>query len=95
MKTIVHVNQRVIKSNLKNSTDTPVLTVKKGKSNQYTNEVIIRDNMCNPVAKIIYSPDKPLSCGARVWIEVANERNIEVVDGISWDEVKVKLEGSE
>lgn len=30
----------------------------------------------NVVAKIIYSPDKPLSCGATVWIET----NLEVAE---------------
>ena len=24
-------------------------------------------------AKVIYSPDKPLSCGAKVWIETQNK----------------------
>jgi hypothetical protein len=28
------------------------------------------------VAKIIYRPDNPLSCGAKVWIETDNEINI-------------------
>jgi hypothetical protein len=42
----------------------PVITVKTYKSNNYGHEVIV-DGPC----KIIYSPDKPLSCGAKVWIE--------------------------
>jgi hypothetical protein len=41
-----------------------VLTVKTYNSNQYAYEVDIRGP-----SKIVYSPDKPLSCGARVWIE--------------------------
>ena len=36
--------------------------------NTYCHEAII-DGPC----KIIYSPDKPLSCGARVWIETEDE----------------------
>lgn len=64
MKTIIHVNQHVIRSNLKKDEREPVLTVKTYKSNTYAHEV----NITGP-AKIIYSPDKPLSCGARVWIE--------------------------
>ena len=32
------------------------------------NEVII-----DGPSKVIYSPDKPLSCGARVWIETRSE----------------------
>ena len=42
----------------------PVLTVKTYKTNTYAHEV----NITGP-AKVVYSPDKPLSCGARVWIE--------------------------
>jgi hypothetical protein len=70
MKTIVHVNQHNIRSNIKAESDErkPVLTVKTYKDNQYGNEVII-----NGPCKVIYSPDKPLSCGARVWIETQDE----------------------
>lgn len=64
MKTIVHVNQHKIKANRKNGTRLPPLTVKTYKSTTEANEV----NILGPV-KVVYSPDKPLSCGARVWIE--------------------------
>ena len=64
MKTIVHVNQHVIKKNHKTGGREPVLTVKTYKSNQYAHEVSIKGD-----SKVVYSPDKPLSCGARVWIE--------------------------
>jgi len=68
MKTIVHVNQHVIKSNRKNKVEEPVLTVKTYKDNRYAHEVEI----LGP-SKIVYSPDKPLSCGAHVWIETEGE----------------------
>jgi hypothetical protein len=68
MKTIVHVNQHVIKSNLKSGEVDPVLTVKTYKTNTYAHEVEIMGP-----CKVIYSPDKPLSCGARVWIETQSE----------------------
>ena len=64
MKTIVHVNQHVIRTNIKSGEHEPVLTVKTYKTNDYAFSVDI-DGPC----KVIYSPDKPLSCGARVWIE--------------------------
>ena len=54
----------VIRSNKKNGTNDPVITVKTYKSNTYGHEVDILGN-----SKVVYSPDKPLSCGARVWIE--------------------------
>ena len=64
MKTKIHVNQHVVRSNKKHGKKEPVLTVKTYKSNTYAHEVEIKGE-----SKIIYSPDKPLSCGARVWIE--------------------------
>lgn len=70
MKQIIHVNQHKIRSNTKNGTDEPVLTIKTYKDNQYAHEAIIRTKDGTEIAKIIYSPHKPLSCGARVWIEV-------------------------
>lgn len=68
MKTIIHVNQHEIKKNTKNGTSNPVLTVKTYKSNTYANTVDIQGP-----SRIVYSPDKPLSCGARVWIETESE----------------------
>lgn len=69
MKTIVHVNQHRIKSNQKSGDREPVLTVKTYRSNDYAHEAIIRDADGNEVARVVYRPDNPLSCGARVWIE--------------------------
>lgn len=71
MKTIIHVNQHAIRSNIKKDEREPVLTVKTYKSNTYAHEVTI-----NGPSKIVYSPDKPLSCGARVWIETEAEVEI-------------------
>jgi hypothetical protein len=74
MKTIIHVNQHNVKKNSKLSTKrkVKVLTVKTYKSNTYCNEVEILGN-----SKVIYSPDKPLSCGAKVWIETND--NVKIV----------------
>lgn len=81
MKTIVHVNQAVIRTNIKKDLQEPVLTVKKGKENTYAMEAYITGP-----SKVIYSPDKPLSCGARVWIETDSE--VIPIDNKSWSEVK-------
>lgn len=64
MKTIVHVNQHVIRKNGKNGDNNPPLTVKTYKSNTYAHTVEI-----SGPSRVVYSPDKPLSCGAKVWIE--------------------------
>lgn len=71
MKTIIHVNQHNIKHNTKTGDNRPVLTVKTYKSNLYAHEVTI-----NGPSKLVYSPDKPLSCGAKVWIETQGEVEI-------------------
>jgi hypothetical protein len=71
MKTIIHVNQHAIKANRKNKTNNPVLTVKTYKENNYAHEVEIEGP-----SKVVYSPDKPLSCGAHVWIETQGEVTI-------------------
>jgi hypothetical protein len=63
-KTIIHVNQHVIKRNSKTGEREPVLTIKQGCKNTYVHEVSIHGP-----SKVVYSPDKPLNCGAKVWIE--------------------------
>jgi hypothetical protein len=75
MKTIIHVNQHNIKANLKGS-NKPVITCKTYKSNNYANNVNILDENGKVVATIKYSPNNPLSCGAKVWIETKNEIQI-------------------
>jgi hypothetical protein len=71
VKTIVHVNQHIIKANDKHGMRDPVLTVKTYKDNRYAHSVRI-DGPC----VVRYEPDCPLACGARVWIET--ECNVEV-----------------
>ena len=68
----IHVNQHVIKRNRKTGENEPVLTVKTYKSNTYGYTVTIHGP-----SQVIYSPDKPLSCGAHVWIETEAEVEIE------------------
>ena len=64
MKKYIHINQHKIRSNHKNNKREPVITVKTYKSNTYGHQVQILGE-----CKVVYSPDKPLSCGAKVWIE--------------------------
>ena len=45
-----------------------MITVKTYKSNTFGHQVQILGE-----CKVVYSPDKPLSCGARVWIETDAE----------------------
>lgn len=76
MKTRIHVNQHVIRRNNKvdpadNSHHEPPITVKRGKTNIYCKEVEVLGE-----SKIVYSPEKPLSCGAKVWVETDAEVKI-------------------
>ena len=75
MKTIMHVNQHNIKANSKGK-DLPVITCKTYKSNEYANEVVIYGKDGEEAARIVYSPNKPLSCGAKVWIETDGKVDI-------------------
>ena len=81
MKKIIHVNQHKIRENTKNGTDKPVLTIKTYKENDYAHEAIIKTKDGVMVAKVVYSPHKPLSCGARVWIELeTDDVDVELVN---------------
>jgi hypothetical protein len=68
MKTVIHVNQLVIRRNNKTGERNPVLSCKTCKSNTYGHEAEITGP-----CRVVYSPDKPLGCGARVWIETDSE----------------------
>ena len=83
MKTKIHINQHVIKANHKNNKKDPVITVKTYKSNNYGHQV----DILGP-SKVIYSPDTPLSCGAKVWIETDSE--VIVIPDIPYRERKEK-----
>lgn len=80
-KTIVHVNRNHIRKNINKSPQErkPVIAVKtsnsvvlesgnKRKTKFYTNQLEI-PYPC----RIIYQPDKPLSCGASLWIEILGD----------------------
>lgn len=60
----IHVNQHVIKRNRVTGETAPVVTVKMSKGNLYGHEVEIKGS-----SRVIYSPEKPMACGAVVWIE--------------------------
>lgn len=72
MKTRVHVNQHVIKRNARTGERAAPLSVSTYKGTRPAHEVEI----LGP-SRVVYSPDRPLPCGARVWIE-------------TWAEVTVK-----
>lgn len=64
----LHVNQQVIARNRKLGTNDPPLTVQTSGGPHPATEVEIKGP-----SKLIYSPHKPLNCGARLWIETKAE----------------------
>lgn len=72
VKSRIHINQHIIRRNMKTGEREPVITVKQGKKNTYGHSVTI-----DGPSKVVYSPDKPLSCGAKVWIETEAEVSID------------------
>ena len=66
--TRVHVNQHVIRANAKSGENNPVFTIKSKGKNTYAHRVRVVGEM-----ELVYSPDNPLSCGAKVWIETKGD----------------------
>lgn len=68
MKTIIHVNQHVIRKNTKTGSNDPPLTIRTYKGVTRAHEIKV-----NGEVRFIHSPQKPLSCGARVWVETEDD----------------------
>lgn len=68
MKTIVHVDQATIRRNTKTGSNDPALIVRtyRGSTRAHTIKI-------NGPCEIKHRPHKPLSCGARVWIETSSK----------------------
>ncbi|NEO34036.1 MAG: helix-turn-helix domain-containing protein [Symploca sp. SIO3C6] len=71
--TFIHVNQHAIRQNKKQGHHNPVISIKKGNSNIYGHEVRI-----NGPSKVVYQPNFPKACGARVWIETLS--TVEIIN---------------
>ncbi len=65
-RVIVHINKNAIQGNIKKKPEEREAVIGiKGSQLGYVNHLEIP-----APCRIVYSPDKPLGCGARVWIEV-------------------------
>ena len=71
MKTIIHVHQQRIRTNLKHGTTEPPIIVRNYRKVRYGKTVEIKDREGNVVARLVYRPDSPLRCGARVYLETS------------------------
>lgn len=63
-KTIIHVNQAVIKENRQTGRDEPPLIMR-----DYRGRVRAHEIECEGPVTFKHSSQKPLDCGARVWAE--------------------------
>lgn len=64
----IHVNQHMIRRNKSTGEHNNVITVQWRNKSYPVEKVQIKGP-----AEAIYSPDKPLSCGAHVWVETTGE----------------------
>jgi hypothetical protein len=66
----VYINRHVVAANQKSGACNPPITILRSKAQrEYATSVEIIGN-----SRVVYSPNKPLSCGARVWIECDDAR---------------------
>jgi hypothetical protein len=83
MKKIIHINKNVMQSNNKHGKSLPVCRVEMGGKTYYGSKV----DILGP-STMIYSPDNPRSCGARLWIET--EADVEIHDKTTYREMTKK-----
>lgn len=72
-KKFIHINRNVIQSNAKNNTRHPVCRIQDDLGVRYS----MRVKILGP-SEMIYDPDHPLKCGAKLWIETDAE--VELID---------------
>ena len=60
----IHINQQIIRRNRKTGKRDACITIKTRGRSIYAQNVDIMGE-----SEVIYSPDKPLDCGAQVWVE--------------------------
>jgi hypothetical protein len=88
MNYIIHVNQHVIRFNSKYKTDLPAFRIQHGRSDEkprYAKRVIWQGP-----SETVYSEDNPLRCGAKIWIETAEEPTL--IDECYYSDIRVAME---
>jgi hypothetical protein len=63
--TFIHVSQDRLRHNRKYGANEPVITIRSGDRKTYCHEATIEG-----ICRIVYQPDRPLKCGATLWIEL-------------------------
>jgi hypothetical protein len=65
---IIHINRNIIQQNAKHGRSEPVVRVEENGVVKYCMEVIIKGP-----SHMVYRPNKPRPCGAKLWIETDAE----------------------
>ena len=81
MKTIIHINKNLKQSNDKHGKLFPVCRVETEGKTWYGTKV----DILGP-SSMIYSPDKPRKCGARLWIE--NDDEVVIHNKVSFADMR-------
>lgn len=81
----IHVNAWLIKYNAKHGTNFPPCRVEDGPKTRYGSEVQI----LGP-SKMVYSPKRPLACGAKLWIETDAE--VKILDEVDYKKIRKQME---
>lgn len=82
---LLHVNQAVLRKNTATGErNPPIIVRRKSKSVQptycHTADLMVDGHK---IGSLVYQPDQPLSCGARLWLELDPEK-VEVVQHV-WE----------
>jgi hypothetical protein len=81
MKKIIHINRNIIQQNEKHGRKLPVCRIDMDGKTWYGSKIEI----LGP-SEMIYSPDKPRSCGAKLWIET--QADVVIHDKTTYKEMK-------
>ena len=65
---IIHINRNIIQRNAKRGETNPVCRVEKDGVVRYCMEIDIKGP-----SRMVYRPDNPRPCGAKLWIETDSE----------------------
>jgi len=65
---IIHINRNIIQRNNKRGEQEPVVRVEDNGKVVYCMEVVIKGP-----SRMVYRPEKPRPCGAKLWIETESE----------------------
>lgn len=80
---VIHVNQLRIRRNIRAEVREPPISVRTTATSrdaaEFGDEIIIYGCDGKEAARILYRPDTPLNCGARLWIETVNAVEIRTI----------------